>query len=165
MKCPAVHPELGWKCPFYEAMGPPVLEKRVFLTSLILKPAKILANSLKAFGCMLVEEHSPAPVNSGANENELTSSGPQQTDQSHTWWCGLPSASLSNNFHAPFVSRARSAVSLLVLSAESINEEGKYEQPLWRDRMLPAGYCAAIKQLVSHPSMTEMAGWNRSNAS
>lgn len=49
-------------------------------------------------------------------------------------------------------------MSLLVLSAESVNEEGKYEQPLRRDWMLPAGYCAAIKQLVSHPSMTETAG-------
>lgn len=63
----------------------------------------------------------------------------------------------SNNFHRPFVSRVWSSVSLLVLTAENVNEEGKYEQPRRREWMLPAGYCTEIKQLISHPSMTEMA--------
>lgn len=48
-------------------------------------------------------------------------------------------------------------MSLLVLTAENVNEEGEYEQPRQRERMLPAEYCTAIKQLISHPSMTEMA--------
>lgn len=39
--------------------------------------------------------------------------------------CGLPSVPLSNHFHGPFASRVRSSMSLLVLSAENLNEQGK----------------------------------------